>query len=114
MHISGGIIHGLLEWYGIMAADTPKDASMNCTILSRLLDLTASQLTDLGDAYGFPGHLCISCDNTPREAKNSFFASFLSYLVHRRLFKSVQCEFLQVDHTHNSFTHQVSGLLAGP
>ena len=75
MHISGGIVHGCLEWYGIMAADTPKDASMNCTILARLLDLIACQLTDLGDAYGFPAHLCISCDNTPREAKNSHFAS---------------------------------------
>lgn len=110
MHISGGLIHGQMEWYGIMASDTPKDASMNCTILARLLDLTASQLSDLGDAYSFPGHLCVSIDNTPREGKNSFFASFLSYLVHRRIFKSVQCEFLQVDHTHNELDQRFSSL----
>ena len=89
-----------LEFYGIMPFDTPKDASMNCTLLARILDLTAAHLRELGDTYGFPAHLCINVDNTPRESKNSHFAAFLSFLIHKRVFRSICCEYLQVDHTH--------------
>lgn len=110
MHVSGAIVFGLLEFYGIMPFDTPKDASMNCTLLARILDLTAAHLRELGDTYGFPAHLCINVDNTPRESKNSHFAAFLSFLIHKRVFRSICCEYLQVDHTHNELDQRFSSL----
>lgn len=47
-------------------------------------------------------------DNTPREAKNSHFGCFLASLVGAQLFNSVECHFLQTDHTHNELDQRFS------
>lgn len=47
-------------------------------------------------------------DNTPREAKNSHFGCFLASLVGAQLFNSVECHYLQTDHTHNELDQRFS------
>lgn len=91
IHVVGVLVWGLWEMYFLMEADCPKDSSMNCTLVSRALDLTKQLLDEMGDQFGFPQHLIVSADNTPRESKNAFFATYLAWL-----------QFLQCSHTHTT------------
>ena len=110
VHMTGVIIWGLLEMYVIMPPDCPKDSNMNSTVVAFALDKAAQLLRDSGPDKGFPPNLILSLDNTPREGKNSLFASFCSWLVSSQLFHCVQCEYLQVDHTHNELDQRFSSM----
>ena len=39
LHVCGVIVHGHMECYFIMDSDRAKDSNMNCTVMSRVLDL---------------------------------------------------------------------------
>lgn len=48
-------------------------------------------------------------DNTPtKKTKNSHFGCFLASLVGAQLFNSVECHYLQTDHTHNELDQRFS------
>ena len=104
LHVVGCIIPGHFESYYIMGSDLAKDANMNCTIISRALDLEK-----LGDA-AMPRTLVVSADNTTRESKNQYFATYLSMLVSSGRFESVELQFMQVGHTRNEQDHWFSTL----
>ena len=108
VHVTGVVVWGLFELYVIMPPDCPKDSNMNSTIVGFALEKAAQILKEEGPEKGFPPNLILSLDNTPREGKNSLFASFCSWLVSSELFHSVQCEYLQVDHTHNELDQRFS------
>ena len=97
LHVVGVLVPGHLEAYFIMGSDLAKDANMNCTIISHVLDMVKEKL---GDA-AMPRSLIISADNTTRESKNQHFATYLATLVSSNKFESVELQFLQVGHTHN-------------
>ena len=94
LHVVGIIIHGHLEAYYIMDADQPKDSSMNCTIVAQALDKVKEIL---GPDQALPRNLVIAADNTTRESKNTVFANFVSYLVTKEVFESVEVQFLQAN-----------------
>ena len=80
LHVVGTIVHGHLECYFIMDADMAKDSNMNCTVVSRVLDiLHFERFQDTGNSM--PRNLAVAADNTCRESKNQHFANFMSYLV---------------------------------
>lgn len=110
IHITGVIVWGMLEYYVLMPPDCPKDSNMNATVIARVLDILVSKLKAKGGGFGLPPHLIINCDNTPREGKNSHFASFLSSVIAAGCFRSIQVEFLQVDHTHNELDQRFSSM----
>lgn len=108
LHLTGAIAFGVLEAYFIMGPDTKKDANMNCTCISKTLDLCKSALAKMGPEYGLPRHAIIAADNTPREAKNQFFATFAASLVSQHHFDTLEVQFLQAGHTKNEIDQRFS------
>ena len=72
---------------------------MQCSLLSRALDLAEKLLRERGLAM--PYHLFINADNTTRETKNSHVAKYCAYLLTIGRFKGIQIGFFRVGHTHN-------------
>lgn len=110
MHIVGCLVFGMLEYYAVLPSDCPKDASMNCTIVSRVIDILAEKLHQKGEGFCFPGVMIVNVDNTPRESKNSIFGSYLASPVSRDIFREVECQYLQCDHTHNELDQRFSSM----
>ena len=98
LHVTGAIVHGHLECYFIMNPDQPKDASMNCTVIARCLDLVREKIDD---QYALPRVLMIQADNTTRESKNQHFCSFCGTLITTEVFDGEAVEFMVTSHTHN-------------
>lgn len=44
LHVCGAIAHGHTEFYFLMDADMKKDANMQATVVSRVLDLVSADL----------------------------------------------------------------------
>ena len=119
LHMVGTICHGHVEAYFIMETDQAKDADMNCTIISRCLDLLQQGLPRTRQKWGpgtvwpsqpgtawpsqcaLPRTIVVGADNTTRESKNQTFLSFLAHLVARNMFEAAEVQFLQTGHTHN-------------
>ena len=97
LHVVGVLVPGHYEGYFLMGSDTAKDANMNCTLISRVLDLVKEKL---GDA-AMPRSLLVAADNTTRESKNQHLATYLARLVATSAFDTVECQFMQTGHTHN-------------
>ena len=96
------IAWGYGEFYYIMPSHVKKDSSMECHLIARTLD-------HLRKFEGFlPQSLLISADNTTREAKNSTFATFVSYLVGAGHFRDADVHFLTTGHTHNAVDQRFS------
>ena len=109
VHVTGVVIWGVEEQYYLLPMDLPKSSSMECTILAKALDETKKRLKEIDPSYDLPCHLIVAVDNTPREAKNQYFAQFCAYLSCKH-FASVQVEFLQVSHTHNELDQRFSSV----
>lgn len=112
VHVVGVICFGVLEYYALLPCDVPKDSNMNATVISRVLDLVANILRAKGERFSFPSTLLLALDNTPREGKNSFFASYLATLIQKKVFRHIQVEYMQVDHTHNELDQRFSSMAA--
>ncbi|CAK9002192.1 Uncharacterized protein SCF082_LOCUS7237 [Durusdinium trenchii] len=55
-------------------------------------------------------HAILAADNTPREAKNQIFATFAGSLVQRKLFDTIEVQFMQAGHTKNELDQRFSTL----
>ena len=108
----GVICFGMLEYYALLPCDVPKDSNMNATVISRVLDIVANILRAKGERFSFPSTLLLGLDNTPREGKNSYFGSYLAGLIQKGVFRHIQVEFMQVDHTHNEMDQHFSSMAA--
>ena len=76
----GCIAWGYLEMFFIMDPDQHKDANMECTVISRALELVHQHIKTLNPNAAMPRSLIIAADNTAREAKNQYFMSYCSWL----------------------------------
>jgi hypothetical protein len=120
LHMVGTICHGHFEAYFIMNTDVAKDANMNCTIISRCLDLLQQGLPGTRQERGagtawpsqcaLPRTIVVGADNTTRESKNQTFLSFLAHLVARNMFEAAEVQFLQTGHTHNEQDQRFSSV----
>ena len=90
-----------------MDSDRAKDSNMNCTVMSRVLDLVREKNPP---EYALPRGLIVAADNTAREGKNQYVANFLSYLTTQEKFETVQEEFFRVGHTHNEQDQRFSSV----
>ena len=99
--MTGAIVHGHLEAYFIMPFDQPKDANMECSIISRVLDLVWEQIQSDHLGMAMPRTLVVAADNTTREAKNQHFLTYLCYLKAAGKFSDAELEMMEVGHTHN-------------
>jgi hypothetical protein len=100
LHVVGTIAWGHIESYFIMDCDLAKDANMECTVISRTLDLVTNKMGD-GANVSLPTTLLVAADNTPREGKNQHFQTYLAYLKASGKFESAEAEYLRTGHTHN-------------
>ena len=105
LHVVLVIAWGYGEFYFTMPSHVPKDSSMECTLISKVLDLLRAQVPA---HLALPEHLLVSADNTTREAKNTTFASYLAYLTGAGLFRSTECHYLTSGHSHNSVDQRFS------
>ena len=110
LHMTGCVALGVCEAYYILLPDCKKDSNMNATCISDMLDKVICALSARGPDTCLPRHLVIGADNTPRESKNKFFATYCSFLVCRGHFDSVQLEFMQPGHTKNELDQRFSSL----
>ena len=80
LHVTGVVLHGWMEAYFLLPSDCAKDANMNCSLLRRMFDLFRENFLDEYIAR----NCIISADNTPRESKNQWMASYLAACVGSR------------------------------
>lgn len=99
LHVAGAIADGICESYWLASVDIAKDANLQCTLISRLLEQCASQLAE--QAIAMPSLLRIHTDNATAEGKNQIVMKFAAWLVASGRFKSVDLTMFRVGHTHN-------------
>lgn len=94
-HLIGALVHGRGMWVYTMSHAFPADPNVTIEVLQRVL-------TDLSKESGgaLPPRLCLQLDNCVRENKNKALMAYLSWLVLRKVFTSVEVSFLPVGHTH--------------
>ena len=109
LHVTGCIVCGHMECYYIMNSDQPKDPNMECTVVSRTLDVLQKSAFQ-GTQYQMPRTLEVQIDNTAREGVNTTFATYMSWLQAIEAFEATQTSRFQVDHTHNEMDQRFSSL----
>ena len=90
-----------------MNSDQAKDANMNATLISRLLDLTREKIDP---QCALPRSLLVGADNTTRESKNQHFASYMAHRVTSETFESSEVDYMQTGHTHNEQDQRFSSV----
>ena len=110
LHLTGVLAFGLLETFYILGPDTKKDANMNATCVAAVLDQCQIAVESMGADHALPRHLIVSADNTPREAKNQFFATFMAMLIANNQFDTIEVQYLQVGHTKSELDQRFSSL----
>ena len=110
LHLTGVLAFGLLEVYFILPPDTCKDSNMNATVISVTLDLCQRLVESWGPEHSLPRRAIIAADNTPRESKNQYFATFAASLVARRHFDSLEVQYMMTGHTKNELDQRFSAI----
>ena len=110
LHIVGTIVWGHLEVFYVMHPDQAKDANMECTVISRTLDLLANKFEESSPGCALPRTMVVAADNTTREAKNQIFATYCASLVTAQRFDAVEVQYLQTGHTHNEQDQRFSSV----
>lgn len=100
LHLVGAMIHGRGTQLYLFHENWPKDSNMTIEVLQR----TLSTMPVL------PKHLLLQMDNCFRENKNRYVIAYLSLLVHRGVFQTVEMNFLPVGHTHEDIDQVFSRL----
>jgi hypothetical protein len=96
--VTAAMAHGYCTQIYIADENVSHGSSAFCDVLSRVLESVWSICRAEGRA--FPKHLVVQSDNTTSQAKNSYVAMFLAYLVAKYKFSSCNLFFLPVGHTH--------------
>ena len=102
----GAIAEGLFECYFICDPDLCKNADLHCTILGHVLEKAREEFQARGRPW--PHHLRLQTDNATAEGKNQTVFLLASWLVWRRVFKSVSCTQFRVGHTHGKIDQRFS------
>ncbi len=101
LHVTGAIVDGCLEAYFLNDASIAKDANLQATLLSRLLDLVQSNLQTKVAMPPMPQNLHVHSDNASGEGKNQTMMKLLSWMVWKGLFKTAEMSMFRVGHSHN-------------
>lgn len=109
VHVIGVILWGIAELYFLQEMDRAKDASMQCTVLARALDLAKQYLQKMDETFDIPSNCIIGVDNTPRESKNQVFFQYCGWLT-GAMFETLEVQYLQVSHTHNEIDQRFSSM----
>ena len=96
--VTAGIAHGYCTAIYVADDELSHGSNAFCDVLVRLLENVWRQCAETGKK--FPRHLVVQSDNTTAQAKNSYVAVFLSFLVSKYKFATANLFFLQVGHTH--------------
>ena len=100
LHLVGAKVHGRGTQLYLFHENWAKDSNMTIEVLQRTLSTFPV----------LPTHLLLQMDNCFRENKNRYVIAYLSLLVHRGVFKTVQMNFLPVGHTHEDIDQVFSRL----
>ena len=96
--VTGAFAHGFGTFLFIADDNLSHGSCAFCDVLCRVLESVWAQCKRRGIA--FPKHLVVQSDNTTAQAKNTYVAMFLAYLVSRYKFATTNLFFLMVGHTH--------------
>ena len=70
-------------------------------MIARTLDIIQEMYKEKNEHFCVPKSIIVNPDNTPREAKNSIFHTFMAHLEGANRTAGNQVEFFKVGHTHN-------------
>lgn len=96
--LTAAIAHGYGVFLYVADEELSHGSDAFCDVLARVLEFVARKCRELGQQ--FPRHLVVQSDNTTAQAKNTYVAMFLAYLVAKYKFATTNLLFLQVGHTH--------------
>ena len=102
--VTGAIAHGYCTHVYVADERLSHGASAFCDVLARVLESVRSICKATGRA--FPRHLVVQSDNTTAQAKNTYVAMFLAFLVAKYKFSTTNLFFLPVGHTHEDIGFQ--------
>ena len=91
------IVYGVVECYFIMPPDTPKGSDMEMTVISRAMDVAQSLLPP---GTKLPHSFCLAADNTAKEMKNQYGATFSAYNVSQDKVEGIENAFQKTGHSH--------------
>jgi len=103
-HLIGVIVHGIGSWVYTMSDKWKSDANVTIEVLQRVLTAIEEQ------RGGLPSTLYVQMDNCTRENKNKWVLAYLSWLVQRGVFETIELSFLPVGHTHEDIDQLFSRL----
>ena len=103
-HLIGVIAHGIGSWVYTMSDKWKSDANVTIEVLQRVLTAIEQQ------RGGLPSTLYVQMDNCGRENKNQWVLAYLSWLVQRGVFETIELSFLPVGHTHEDIDQLFSRL----
>lgn len=92
-HLLGALVHGRGMYVYTMSHKFPADPNTTIEVLQRTL-------TKLSEEGPLPRKFYLQMDNCVRENKNQALFAYLSWLVQRNIFDSIEVSFLPVGHTH--------------
>jgi hypothetical protein len=101
-HLIGVIAHGVGSWVYTMSERLAADSNLTIEVLQRVLIAVEKKRGRL------PKRLCLQMDNCTRENKNKYVLGYLSWLVERGIFESIELSFLPVGHTHEDIDQMFS------
>ncbi len=99
LHATGAVVDGLLESYWLSDCSVPKNANLQLTLLSRVLQQSADILAKSG--RGLPAVLRAHTDNATSEGKNQTVMKYMAWLVWKRTFRACEMTMFRVGRTHN-------------
>ena len=103
-HLIGVIAHGIGSWVYTMSDKWKSDSNVTIEVLQRVLTAIEQM------RGGLPGTLNVQMDNCTRENKNQWVLAYLSWLVQRGVFHTIELSFLPVGHTHEDIDQLFSRL----
>ena len=74
---------------------------MECTLISKTLDVVDQMIAERGDGSVMPQSMLIGADNTAREGNNQHFAMYNAWLSGEEVFDATQADYNPKGHTHN-------------
>ena len=77
--LTAAIAHGYGVFLYVADEELSHGSDAFCDVLARVLEFVARKCRELGQQ--FPRHLVVQSDNTTAQAKNTYVAMFLAYLV---------------------------------
>ena len=110
LHMTGVVIMGLAECFFILSPASKKDSNMQATCLAIALDKAKEAVEKMGAGHTLPRHLILSADNTPREMKNQYMATWAAWLLSQGHFDSIQFEYMMTGHTKNELDQRFSAV----